>query len=464
MILQELSYTGPGIKDEPGHKLTFSHIFSGNGRNLILNRDFGTSVMIDDEQMHALKNGIPSDDLQYKLVQRGLMQVPGSPDCQSHESILPKFFIIDLTQACNFRCLYCFRHLEGHVTTISDENLEKIILYIAGYCKVHDQREIHIQPWGGEPLIAWEKICRIQDMLEERGVKAIITIESNVGLVTRELAAEAFRRNIRIGVSIDGTRDVHDHHRRLAGGKPSFDRMMDGMQNLHEAGFGTKHGIISVFTRYSLPYLEEILEFFAVDLKIDRFKMNIVKDSPVMKDKDLCLDNGEIADYQVRLVKKLVELNRRGYSIVELNILDKIQNLLTRNKSNICISRGCMGGKKMIAIDQEGRIFPCDITDYKEEAVGSVHDGKDLVELLEKAHNKSDFFNEKSSERCKNCPWWFYCKGGCTTAIKYKKGKVSGVDSLECVSNRAAYPELVRVILEEPDVIALLTKNKISIE
>jgi len=192
--------------------------------------------------------------------------------------------------------------------------------------------------------------------------------------------------------------------------------------------------------------------------------MNIVKDSPVMKDKDLCLTNDEIADYQERLLRKLVELNRRGYSIVELNVLDKLQNLLIRNKSNICISRGCMGGKKMIAIDQDGLIFPCDITDYKEEAVGSVDDGTDLVELLSKAHQANDFFAPKKSERCNTCPWWFFCKGGCTTAIKYKKGKVSGVDSLECLSNRAMYPALVGLVLHEPDAVELLTKNKISIE
>jgi uncharacterized protein len=236
------------------------------------------------------------------------------------------------------------------------------------------------------------------------------------------------------------------------------------MNFLREAGFGNKHGIISVFTRYSLPHLEDILEYFAVELNIERFKMNIVKDSPVMKDKDLCLTPDEIADYQVRLLNKLVELNRRGYPIVELNVLDKLQNLLTRNKSNICISRGCMGGKKMIAIDQQGMIFPCDITDYKEESVGSVHEGEDLVEMLEKAHQTSDFFALKKSERCSTCPWWFFCKGGCTTAIKYKKGKVNGVDSLECLSNRAMYPALVDLVLNEPDAVAMLTKNKIAIE
>ncbi len=439
------------------------HGFSNHKRHLILNREFGSSILIDHEHYQQLKNKIPTDDLQFKLIQRGFMKVPGSHECQSEESILPKFFIIDLTQACNFRCTYCFRHLEKESKTISTKVLDSIIDYIADYCGKTNQREIHIQPWGGEPLIAWDKICRIQDRLKGKGITSIITIESNASLITKKLAKEAYQRDIRIGVSIDGLEEIHNLQRRLANGKPSYDKMIQGMMNLREGGYGIRHGIISVFTKNSLPHLEEMLEFFAVELKVDRFKLNIVKDSPVMKDKGLCLSNSEIKDFQLRLLKKLIELNKRGYPIIELNVLDKLQNILNRNKSNICISRGCMGGKKMIAFDMDGRIFPCDITDYKEEAVGSIFDGKELITLLEKAHKEKDFFSEKTSELCNDCSWWFFCKGGCTTAIKYKKGVVKGVDAAECVSNRTLYPELVKLILNEPEMVKVLTKNKLEI-
>jgi uncharacterized protein len=122
-----------------------------------------------------------------------------------------------------------------------------------------------------------------------------------------------------------------------------------------------------------------------------------------------------------------------------------------------------MGGKKMIAFDMEGRIFPCDITDYKEESIGSIFDGEELINLLEKAHKEKDFFSVRETELCSECPWWFFCKGGCTTAIKYKNGHVSGVDVSECVSNRTLYPELVDLILNEPEMVKVLTKNKFEI-
>jgi sulfatase maturation enzyme AslB (radical SAM superfamily) len=302
--------------------------FSNNNRYFLLSKEFGSSIMMDKEHFLQLKNQIATDDLQFKMIQRGFMKVPGSPNCQSKESIQPKFFIIDLTQACNFRCTYCFRHLEKEAKTIPMDVLDSIIDFVADYCKKTNQSEIHIQPWGGEPLIAWNKIIRIQNRLKEKEINAIITIESNGTLISKELAKEAFKRDIRIGVSIDGFPEIHNQQRKMVNGDPSYDKLFHGMMNLREAGYDLGHGIITVFTKNSFPHLEKMLEFFAVDLSVNKLKINIVKDSPVMKDKGLCLNNGEIKDFQLRLLKKLIELNKRGYPIIELNVLDKLQNLL----------------------------------------------------------------------------------------------------------------------------------------
>ena len=139
-------------------------------------------------------------------------------------------------------------------------------------------------------------------------------------------------------------------------------------------------------------------------------------------------------------------------------------NLLVRGKSNICTSCGCMGGTKMIAFDQEGRIYPCDVTDYKEEAIGSVHEERDLIELVAEAQAAGrDFFNRKHHDDCEHCPFRFFCKGGCTTAIKYKLGRVEGVDRQECLANRSLYPELIHIILTNPQAVRGLTRGRVNL-
>ena len=453
-------YTIPGEMAE----MKACSLFMNNGKHhFLFNPEFGTSILLDGVHTDQILSGAPGDDLQFKLIQRGFMEVPGSNSCISGESIMPSFFIIDLTQACNFRCAYCFRHLNQKSTTISDHNLEAIVGYISDHCLRNNLTDVNVQPWGGEPLLAWKKIIRMHDLFLEKGLRPIFVIESNAGLITKEIAAEAFSRDIRIGVSIDGPPDLHNSQRKLASGRPSFEKMYEGMQNLRNAGFGQRHGVITVLTRNGYPYVEEILEYFAVELSIDRLRLNVVKDSPMMKDKNLCLTEDEITDFNLRLVKKLIELNRRGYPITEINVMDKLNNLLTRKRVNICNSRGCMGGEKMVAFDQDGRIFPCDITDYKEEAVGSVFDGKNLIEMLEQAHLQNQFFRPKQDPDCSGCDWAFFCKGGCTNAILYKKGEISGIDRQECITNKTLYPALIQMIIHEPEILKTMTKNQIEI-
>jgi radical SAM protein with 4Fe4S-binding SPASM domain len=216
-------------------------------------------------------------------------------------------------------------------------------------------------------------------------------------------------------------------------------------------------------TNFSVPYLSEIIDFFAKELKIRCFKLNLIKDNPVMRDKGLCLNEDQIAKSQKTVLRKLVELNRQGYEITELNVQEKLMNLLVRAKSNICTSRGCMGGTKMIAFDRDGLIYPCDITDYRDEAIGSVHEPEDLVYLIDRAKHTKDFFNKKQSDKCNVCPFHFFCKGGCTTAIKYKLGKVEGIDRQECIANKSLYNELINIILTDPYIITPLTRGKVKI-
>jgi len=438
-----------------------AYLFAGEKYSYLLNRQSGSSILIQNELITNIESRKPNEDLMFKLIQRGFIDVPDNITYAAQEKILPKFFIFDLTSACNCRCIYCFRHLEKP-NTISKEQVIAISNYIVAYCKKHNQNEIYIQPWGGEPLIAFDKIALMDDIFKENGLKPIITIETNGALITEALAKEASARNIKLGLSIDGFEEIHNKQRPQVSGKNTFVAMMKGIEILRKFDNLKNFGVITVLTAQSFPHLSEIIDFFAKELKIPLFKLNLIKDNPVMKDKGLCLSERQVGEAQKIVLKKLIELNQQGYTITELNIQEKLMNLLLRAKSSICVSRGCMGGTKMIAFDYNGLIYPCDVTDYKEEAIGSVHDNQDLIELVEQAKKTRNFFHEKQGENCVTCPFHFFCGGGCTTAIKYKLGKVQGLDHQECVANKAIYNELINVILTNPTMITTLTRGKIK--
>ncbi len=462
--MKEYQYISPfRISDEIGEFIG-AYIITQGKYSFLLNPENGCSIILESVLADQLVNHIVPEELAFRLIQRGLISHKNGMKPIVNECIQPTFFIFDLTQACNFRCIYCFRHLEDTVKTITDDNLDAITAYIIDYCKKYNIKDFCIQPWGGEPLIAFDKIKRMDDAFKSADLHPLISIETNASLITEELAEEASKRNIRLGISIDGHSEVQNMHRPLMSGAPSFDKMRRGVEILSKYENLKNYGVVCVLTSKSFPYLSEIIEFFGTELKVRCFKLNLIKDNPVMKDANLCLSEQQIIDAQEILVKKLIELNSRGYEITELNVQEKMMNLLIRSKSNICTSRGCMGGTKMIAFDQDGRIYPCDVTDYKEESIGDVHMGGDLIDLVKTAKaQKRDFFNKKHIEKCDNCPFWFFCKGGCTTAIKYKLGKVEGVDNQECLANLSLYPQLIDVILTNPEAITVLTRNRIKV-
>ena len=48
--------------------------------------------------------------------------------------------------------------------------------------------------------------------------------------------------------------------------------------------------------------------------------------------------------------------------------------------------------------------------------------------------------------------------------LKYKKGCVSGVDNQECIANKTLYPELIKLILSDPDAIFPLTRGRVQLK
>lgn len=437
-----------------------THVFSNNGNRILINSKLGTIFVCDDHILNQIKSKRLSDDIQFKLIQRGFASISENDTFKSIPEISPKFFIIDVTRACNLRCSYCFRNLDDKVSTISAEMLEKIIEYVINYAKQNRISEIHIQPWGGEPLIAFDRIAQMHRLLNESNIKFQISVETNGCLVTKKMAERLNEMNIGVGVSLDGLPITHNSQRPTMSDGPSYNMVYRGIKNLWDAGYKDKLGIVTVLTQNNKKYFNDILDFYTQELKINKFKLNIVKDSPNLKDKNICLTPDEYAELQLNLLNKLIKLNKAGYKITEFNIRDKLLNLLVRGKMNICISQGCLGGIKLIGFDQTGHIYPCDLTDYPEFSIGTIEDG-DLISLISASQKTNEFFNPKHSPLCTDCAWWFYCKGGCTSALKYRNNKIEGVDKFECNVNRKLYPVLLNLIENESELLEPLINTTI---
>ena len=419
-------------------------VFSKNGKNLLLGEN-GCMILLDNELAEAVERANPSDELKFKLVQHGLASFPGKQMFRPEKEIEVRYFILDLTKRCNFDCIYCFRSPSG-AREMDNHTLELTLRFIQRYCEDHGLTRIGLQMWGGEPLLALDKIRSIARFFQNTGIRAAIDIETNASLITTEIAKELYELGVHVGVSIDGPPDIQNRQRRLYSGKGSAELVEKGIRNLQQF-YGNDFGGIAVITALSFPHIARMLDYFIYDLGLSRIKFNLVRDNAHARESHLALTTEETESFFTLLLEYLEAYNLLGMGITESNIALRIRNLLERTGSSCCLSNGCQGGRHIVSIDWNGDVFPCEMTDFPEEKLGSIFDTVPLDDQILLAIKQHRYFLPKVDLRCKECCWRCYCGGGCSSRLRYL-GQDGKIDQTECLINRILYPKIIEWILD----------------
>jgi uncharacterized protein len=182
------------------------------------------------------------------------------------------------TEACNFRCVYCYesfqlKRMDPSVVTGVKRLLER---------RAPNLGHLTISWFGGEPLLArdvMEDVLGHVGRLREahRGLEFASDVTTNAYLLTRPL----MERLVRAGatdyqISFDGPRAWHDRKRVRPGGLPTFDRVWGNLRECRRSD-----APVRIFVRLhvdsenaaAIPeFLEEYRAEFASD---DRFQLYI---------------------------------------------------------------------------------------------------------------------------------------------------------------------------------------------
>lgn len=448
---QKLQYIAP--YDDGSFHFEGAWIVAENSERALLLGSKGSTIALSSTLYKCLRSGNVSGGLGIKLMQHGLARADGIPPLEFCRKPKPAYFIIDLINSCNFDCIYCFRDGECHSRS-TNGRLGEILEYIRCYCTRHSLYRIGIQAWGGEPLLEADKIIEIAEFFTGSGICAAIEVETNGSLVDDALAARLKKHGIRLGVSIDGPRHIHERQRRTRSGESSYDLTMRGIEAI-KRHYGNSFGSISVVTKLSVNSPEKMIDHL-VKIGIKYAKFNIVRDNRYAREGGLLPKMCEIEGFYTHLFDTICKCWRAGIEIFESTIHTRIENLVLSKRKNCCESCGCTGGRTIFSFDRFGDIFPCEMTDFTEERLGSIDDG-DLDELIGKKC-ESVFFRERRADICNDCPWWYFCRGGCTSRVHYCGS--SGIDEVACTVNRTLYPLIVKMIVDEPSLADRMLRYK----
>lgn len=121
-------------------------------------------------------------------------------------------YVIAPTLACNLNCDYCFENGYRNNSVMSDELIIEVADYIYNRT-TSDIKEIRIGWFGGEPLIAYDKIVSFSQYLipklAEKQIEFSSTMISNGVLLTEErakvLASQCALKSVQI--TLDGTKE-----------------------------------------------------------------------------------------------------------------------------------------------------------------------------------------------------------------------------------------------------------------
>jgi len=410
----------------------------------------GCSMIVDSHLLNDLKNHDINEDFQFKLLGHGLLELKNPviklTECDDNNI----YFVIDVTKKCNFDCLYCFRNLNDN-RIIDDQHLKDICQYILNITKERNLKHVKVQVWGGEPLLAIDKLEYVYTFFQNTDIELSIDVETNGSLVTENLAKKLYDMHINVGISIDGLQNHQDIQRRLVNGNSSYDLVKKGIKNLQKY-YKNCLGGIAVVTKYNYRDVEKMIKYFAEELKLSNMKFNIVRDNPNANQENIGLDIEEVEWFANELFNVVKKYNVEQNKFNEANIMTRYNNLMERTNNNYCTSKGCRGGINLISIDMQGDIYPCEMMDYEAVKIGSIYQennlstNKDLVENVKKAKKENIYFRKKTIDECLSCPWKYFCEGGCRSRIVYSNGKMK-YDEIECAFNKIMYEKIIEDIL-----------------
>ena len=445
---------------EPWERDSFAfsgaHVAAEHDGSVLLVSPIGSTMIVSLELAAFLSRKDISDEFAAKLVQNFFASF-GNRTTDLADSKLPtSFFLIDMTGECNLNCAYCFRDGTDRKPTIAADELRFILDAIRSYCERNGVRKISLQPWGGEPLIASNSVLAIADYFRDTDIDANVSIETNGVLLTDDLVAKLHDRGIGIGISVDGPAWLHDVQRRRRDGSPSYDAVSKGIAAVRRR-YGNAFGTISVITRRGIGHGAEIFTSLRDDVGGTSMKLNIVRDNPYAREHDLVPSLDEVRAFYTEVFSTMVESWRAGKPMCEETSVACLRNLLFLDRSNCCDSQGCTGGRSIVSFDHAGRMFPCEITDFDEQCMGSVADSR-IEDLVERGL-PACFREKKGIERCETCPWWHYCRGGCTSRMLYTGAR--GVDEVTCAVNETLYPLAAQLILDDLPLSMAIARREV---
>jgi uncharacterized protein len=329
---------------------------------------------------------------------------------------------------CNLACKYCYyleknklyptaqRHL------MSDEMLEQ---FTREYIEAQTMSQVLFTWHGGEPLLRSIDFYRKALSLQQKyagGRRIDNVIQTNGTLLTDEWCEFFAQNHWLVGISIDGPQPYHDHYRLTAAGKPSWQKVMQGIKLLKK--HGVEWNAMAVVNAYNVNHPLEFYRFFKEN------GCQFLQFTPIVERQTRHEDGRTLASLadknEIPLSEASVTPEQWGYFLsaifdewvrkdvgkIFVEIFDcTLANWMGISPGICAYSKECGHAGVM---EHNGDVYSCDHFVFPEYKLGNIRDHS-LIDMLygEQQQEFSRLKHSSLPRQCKECDMEFACHGEC---------------------------------------------------
>lgn len=320
--------------------------------------------------------------------------------------------IVKPTTRCNLQCSYCYVDPDEELMNMDEQTLQNLLFQSPSL--VESNGKVRILWHGGEPLLVgltfYRKALAIEkEVQEEYGVKIENSMQSNITLVDDDVARFIKEHNIHVGTSIDGPAHLHDITRKYPDGRGSFNKVMEGVENLKRNG--VNFGAICVLNKTNKDHIREIYEFYksiGLGLKLNplilskRVKAN--KESLGITSEDYLQALKELFNLWYYDPQPTIYVETIGHEIIEPILV---------GRCGLCSYGSTSCQEHFVSVYPNGDVYPCGRFGGKDEFLFGNINNTDFSTILKSEKRKPFLERTERLEECKSCSVKSLCNGGC---------------------------------------------------
>lgn len=361
---------------------------------------------------------------------------------------------LNVTQACNLRCKYCF--VQQAPRTMTYEECRDAVHFVAQNAQIQGDKP-SINYFGGEPTLMWDTIIAplTEYIRKTYGKDFSISMTSNGVLLDKERLEWMKENDIGLLFSIDGDKPTQDLNRPLQSGESSFDMLKDKIPlilkhypNMTFRATVDHDNAKDMLHNYQFAIAQGYNNVFMIP---NVFSGWTDAEKQALKD-----GVGLIADVEMMRLRegKKIVLNPLAESIgkiMRINKAEKENAFRDQAKDHPAFGRCGMGANRFASVGPSGVLYSCqelvgNDNHGKEFIIGNIYTGVDEQRRWD-IINRFDPRNviSTSGKPCKNCKLNRICEGGCVINNYFATGDLNIMPEIMCIWNQTLLEEAIRI-------------------